>query len=71
MIIVVDTNVAVVANGGAPQASRECVLSCVRRLQAVTESGKLALDNKWRIISEYQQNLEVSGQPGVGWAFLK
>ena len=72
MTAVVDTNVAVVANGQSQQASPDCVITCVERLGQITSGvEKLALDNEWRIIEEYQRNLHSSDQPGVGDAFLK
>ncbi len=71
-IVVVDTNVAVVANGHSRQASPCCVSNCVKRLGRITSGDeKLVLDNQWLIIQEYQRNLRSSGQPGVGDAFLK
>jgi len=70
--VIVDTNVAVVANQDAPQASPHCVLACVRRLEKIMgDEERLAIDNQWLIISEYRANLRSSGQPGVGDAFLK
>jgi hypothetical protein len=72
MMEVVDTNVAVVANGHSPQVSSECVLVCVQRLRRITnEDDKLVLDDGWRIIREYLDHLQPAGQPGVGDAFLK
>lgn len=70
MIVVVDTNVAVVANerdGEFP----DCVAACVVRLTEILAAGKIALDQDWLIIKEYMRNLRSSGQPGVGDAFLK
>lgn len=71
--VVVDTNVPVVANGNSPQASPECVISCVLHLNRIVQGrrGKLVVDDQWRILREYQNNLSSSGQPGVGDAFLK
>ena len=72
MKVVVDTNVAAVANGRSDQASPGCVVTCVERLQRITKgTDTLVLDDRWRIIREYQSNLHSSGQPGVGDAFLK
>jgi hypothetical protein len=71
MIVVVDTNVPVVANSRSGQASPDCVLVCLQRLVRITRTGRVALDDQWRIIREYQANLRSSGQPGVGDAFLK
>ena len=71
MSCVVDTNVPMVANGGVPQASPECVKACAASLNGVVKDGKLVLDDGWLIISEYKRNLRSDGQPGVGDAFLK
>jgi hypothetical protein len=73
MSVVVDTNVAVVANGyRSEQASADCVLTCTERLDRIMSGEvKLVLDNRWKIIDEYSRNLRSSGQPGVGDAFLR
>ncbi|MCI0524309.1 MAG: hypothetical protein L0Y75_03515 [Acidobacteria bacterium] len=72
MLLVVDTNVAVVANGNSQQASPECVIECLHRLgRIVRDEDSLALDDQWRIIREYRANLSSTGQPGPGDAFLK
>ncbi len=62
-----------VANGRgqSPQASEDCVSSCVRRLEEVKATGKIVLDEGNLILSEYERNLRSDGQPGVGDAFLK
>lgn len=70
-LCVVDTNVAVVANGKHPAASPECVQQCIRRLKDVHSDGRVAIDDGWRILGEYRNNLSESGQPGVGDRFLK
>lgn len=72
MIAVIDTNVPIVANGHSEQASNACVISCAQKVSEIMSPGnKLLLDDRWLIISEYQQNLHPLGQPGVGDAFLK
>lgn len=72
MIVVVDTNVGVVANNRqSAQASSGCILACIRALREIEQKGIVAIDDGWRIISEYRQNLNQSGQPGVGDQFLK
>ena len=71
MMVVVDTNVAVVANGQSPQASPNCVAICINRLEGIIRGEeKLVLDNRWIIISEYRDNLRSSGEPGAGDRFL-
>jgi hypothetical protein len=70
-IVVVDTNVPVVANEKSRQASPDCVIACTRKITEIMSDGKLAVDDGWRIITEYKKNLHQEGQPGVGDAFLK
>ena len=72
MRVIVDTNVPLVANGTADQASEDCVETCIDRLMQITEGNvKLVLDNQRRIIEEYRNKLNPGGFPGVGDAFLK
>ena len=70
MVVVVDTNVAVVANGRSEQASADCVKTCAERLREIMRGNvKLVLDNRWIILREYMQNLHTSGDD-VGDRFL-
>ena len=73
MKVIVDTNVAVVANGRqkSPQASPACVISCAGHLHDLQLHHTLVIDDGWRILREYLRELSPSGQPGVGDAFLK
>ena len=66
MRVVVDTNVPIVANGGSEQASPECVLNCVQRIQHIKQEGKLVLDNRWFIIREYIHKLHSRRTTGCG-----
>jgi hypothetical protein len=68
---VVDTNVILVANGGHPGVSHECVIACAERLNAVMASGILVLDDGFRIVSEYQQRTSPWKAKGVGDLFVK
>lgn len=70
MRAVVDTNVAVTANGKSPQASLLCRRACIERLLQLKQNGKIVLDNSWLVLREYKNNLSENGQPGVGDAFL-
>ena len=65
-----DTNVAVVANGKSGQADKDCILECIARLRHIQEECLLLLDDRNRIIDEYRNNLNPSGQPGPGDAFF-
>jgi hypothetical protein len=72
MPVVVDTNVLIAANGrNCPQATPECSLVCVRQLQDIKQQDVLVIDDAWHIIGEYKRQVNQSGQPGVGDAFLK
>ncbi|MGD9890630.1 MAG: hypothetical protein AB7R89_05505 [Dehalococcoidia bacterium] len=68
---VVDTNVLSVANARDTHASPLCVITCVNKLEAIRDGGRLAIDDSRRIVREYQANASSSGQPGPGDAFLK
>ena len=72
MKVIVDTNVPLVANGKADQASEDCVETCIDELLNITAGNvKLVLDDLRRIIGEYRNKLNPGGFPGVGDAFLK
>jgi hypothetical protein len=73
MKIVVDTNVPKAANGRneSPQASPQCVTTCVQRIRDIQLNHVLVLDDNWHILREYMAQLRSEGQPGVGDAFLK
>lgn len=68
---VVDTNVAIVANGGDTHADVQCQLKCVRKIRFLVKEGIVAIDDKNLIIDEYRRHLDSSGEPGVGDSFLK
>ena len=71
-MVVVDTNVALVASELAPQASPICVNTCAQRLLGITRGvEKLVLDKQRWIIQEYGKKLHHSGQPRVGDLFFK
>jgi len=69
--VIVDTNVAVVSNGHSEQASPECVINCIERLEEIKyKNEKLILDDQGQIIDDYERGLG-EGEPGFGNAFLK
>lgn len=68
---VVDTNVAIVANGRSEQASSQLVEKCIDVLLMLTRKSGLVLDDGGEIFDEYRRNLCLSGQPGTGDMFLK
>lgn len=68
---VVDTNVAIVANGRGTHADLRCQLSCVERLKSVAAGEIIAIDDGDSILEEYRKHLRLSGGPGVGDLFVK
>lgn len=70
---VVDTNVAVVANGNSPQADVKCRLVCTEKLRTFRENEniRVCIDAGDLILAEYRSQLSMSGQPGVGDMFMK
>jgi hypothetical protein len=71
-LVVVDTNVPLVANGAEEEVSPNCVVACVDALMEIlTDKRSIAIDDDWRILREYIRKLSPSDQPGVGDRFLK
>ena len=68
--IVIDTNVGIVANSEA-DVSTACELKCIQSLREITENGHLVLDAEGKIFAEYLRYLSLSGEPGVGDAFMR
>lgn len=68
---VVDTNVAVVANGRNGNYDPQCRLACIDALEEMKSRGQTVIDRDRLILEEYMHNLREVGQPGVGDAFLK
>lgn len=68
--LVIDTNVAISANGVNTHASWACQLACIELLQNCKKLH-LAIDKTGLIMDEYQRHLSYAGQPGVGDMFFK
>lgn len=71
MSAVVDTNVALVAQGLTPQADPRCVDTCLDRLINLLDTGGLLLDERDEIVREYVSSLGRAGRPGIGKLFAK
>lgn len=69
--MVVDTNVVLVANGQHADVSPECVTACALALQDLMRSGKLVLDDGFRILLEYQNKTQPKKGNRPGDAFVK
>lgn len=73
---VVDTNVPKVANlatqpDPASNFPDTCVEACVDAIEHVVRTRGLVLDAGNEIYGEYMDNLDISGQPGIGDVFMK
>ena len=68
---VVDTNVINVANGSHGEVSPECVIACVERLNELMKFGVLVLDDRNRILLEYQKKTSPRSAKGVGDLFVQ
>ena len=68
---VVDTNVAIAANGRGTHADLHCRLACVETLKGLVEREIVAIDDGNLILGEYRNHLNFAGSPGVGDLFFK
>lgn len=71
MISIVDTNVILVANGQHGEVSGSCTVTCAKHLQEIMVAGRIAIDDAYRILNEYQNKTmpHVGKRPGD--AFVK
>ena len=67
---VIDTNVAIAANGRNTHASEICQLACIEFLEQHKDLS-IVIDEIGFIIEEYANKLNPSGKPNVGDAFFK
>ncbi|WP_440060517.1 hypothetical protein ACTAB0_16640 [Pseudomonas syringae] len=69
---VIETNIAISANGKNTHASLECQLACITFLsEIVSQKKNVAIDEIGLILEEYAKYLCYSGQPEVGDEFFK
>lgn len=71
MRYIVDTNVAVVANGKSSAGTTRCAAKCSDRLTKLMNCQRLVIDDQWHILGEYRAHLNQVGQPGIGDKFYK
>lgn len=67
---VIDTNVLIVANEKSEQASLNCLTHCIAKLDEARQQI-IVIDDLFQILNEYQHQVNPSGQPGIGDAFLR
>ncbi len=68
---IVDTNVVLVANGQHADISPNCVEACALKLKAIMDAGRLALDDQFLILMEYQNKTTPRRARGPGDAFVR
>lgn len=69
---IIDTNVLIAAKArDGHQVTSNCQLTTARSLREMQGNGTIAIDDRWLILQEYQNNVNPSGQPKVGDAFLR
>jgi hypothetical protein len=68
---IIDTNVAITANGRDTHASDECQLECINALIDIVNKCTVYLDDQNLIFEEYRKNLKFVGSPGTGDMFFK
>jgi len=68
---VVDTNVAIAANGRDTHADLCCQEACIDWLEYLAVHGVVAVDESGEILDEYGGYLSHSGSPGMGDAFFR
>lgn len=71
MTSIVDTNVILVANGQHSDVSPDCVTACAIRLQAIMSGQRIALDDAFEILLEYQNKTSPKTANRPGDAFVK
>ncbi|MFO0726480.1 MAG: hypothetical protein U1E65_22025 [Myxococcota bacterium] len=71
MTVVVDTNVILIANGQHQDVSALCGAACATTLHGVVQSGRVAIDDGYRILNEYQNKAAPFQGKRPGDAFLK
>jgi hypothetical protein len=70
MHYLIDTNVAIVANGNS-NAGPACVIAAIERLEKLIAGEIIVLDDADHILQEYRRHLSPSGQPGTGDQFYR
>ena len=69
--VIVDTNVILVANRQHEAVSEACVAACAARLQSIMARGRVAIDDGYRILAEYQNKTQPHLGKRAGDAFVK
>lgn len=65
---ILDTNVLATANGHHDGAPVECIAECAAKLHSIMQGGHVVVDDAWRILTQYANNIQ---GPGAGEVFLQ
>lgn len=68
--VIIDTNVAVVANRQNSQVVQNCIDNCILRLARAKQNDVILLDDAGEILSEYARALRLSRPYQLGGQFL-
>ena len=69
--VIVDTNVIVISNDTDDKRA-DCRDRCQDRLQQIFDQcEKVVIDNNWRILGEYEDNVNPNARKGIGDLFVK
>jgi len=68
---IVDTNVILIANRQHQDVSLQSIVDCTVALQSLMQKGRLAIDDRFRILREYQNKTQPNKAKGPGDAFVK
>lgn len=71
MTEVVDTNVILIANRQHPDVSEGCVVECMTRLERIMKDGRIAIDDAFRVLREYQHKTTPHIGKRAGDVFVK
>ena len=71
MTSIVDTNVILIANRQHQDVSPQCICNCTIALQSLMQKGRLALDDGFLILKEYQNKTQPNKGKGPGDIFVK
>ena len=71
MTKIVDTNVVLIANRQHQGVSACCIAVCALELQTIMRQGRIALDDSFRILTEYQNKTQPTRGKNPGDVFVK
>lgn len=71
MTEIVDTNVILVANRQHQDVSNDCILACMTRLEQIMKGGRIAIDDGFHVLNEYQNKTSPQVGKRAGDLFVK